>query len=46
MFDVLGGGNLLTDSPVKRQKRFQSALRKFKRFNLGQYQVKYERIVA
>jgi len=26
------GGNLSTDSPVRRQKRFQSALRKFQNF--------------
>jgi len=32
MFDVSGGGNLPTDSPMRRQKRFQSALRKFQRF--------------
>ena len=29
---VSGGGNLSTDSPVRRQKRFQSALRKFQPF--------------
>jgi len=29
---VSGGGNLSTDSPVRRQKCFQSALRKFRRF--------------
>jgi len=29
---VCGGGNLSTDSPARRQKRFQSALRKFQRF--------------
>ena len=28
---VFGGDNLSTDSPVRRQKRFQSALRKFQR---------------
>jgi len=32
MSGVSGGGNLSTDSPVRRQKRFQSALRKFQRF--------------
>jgi len=32
MFGVSGGGNLSTDSPVRRQKRFQSVLRKFQRF--------------
>ena len=32
IFDVSGGGNLSTDSSVKRQKRFQSALRKSQRF--------------
>jgi len=32
IFDVSGGGNLSTDSLVRRQKRFQSALRKFQRF--------------
>ena len=32
MFDVSGGGNLSTDSSVRRQKCFQSALRKFQRF--------------
>ena len=32
MFDVSRGGNLSTDSSVRRQKRFQSALRKFQRF--------------
>ena len=32
MFDVSGGGNLSTDSSVKRQKRFQLSLRKFQRF--------------
>jgi len=32
MFDVSGGGTLSTDSPVRRQKRFQSALQKFQRF--------------
>jgi len=29
---VSGGSNLSTDSPVRRQKRFQSALRKFQSF--------------
>jgi len=32
IFDVSEGGNLSTDSSVRRQKRFQSALRKFQRF--------------
>ena len=32
MFNVSGGGNLSTDSPARRQKRYQSALRKFQRF--------------
>jgi len=32
IFNVCGGGKLSTDSPVRRQKRFQSALRKFQRF--------------
>ena len=32
MSGVSGGSNLSTDSPVRRQKRFQSALRKFQRF--------------
>jgi len=32
IFDVSGGGNLSTDSSVRRQKRFQSALRKFQRY--------------
>ena len=32
MIVVFGGGNLSTDSPVRRQKRFQSTLRKFQRF--------------
>jgi len=35
MFVASGGGNLSTDSPVRRQKRFQSALRKFQRFTDG-----------
>jgi len=32
IFDVSGGDNLSTDSSVRRQKCFQSALRKFQRF--------------
>ena len=32
MFAVSRDGNFATDSPVRRQKRFQSALRKFQRF--------------
>jgi len=32
MCDVSGGGNFSTDSSVRRQMRFQSALRKFQRF--------------
>jgi len=32
MFPVSGGGNLSTDSAVKRQKLFQSAFLKFQRF--------------
>ena len=32
MFVVSGGGNLSTDSPVRRQERFESALRKPQRF--------------
>jgi len=32
MFVVPGGGNLSTDSYVRRQKRFQAALRKIQRF--------------
>ena len=32
MFDVSGGCNLSTDSPVRSQKRFQSTLQKFQRF--------------
>jgi len=32
IFSVSGGGNLSTDSSVRRQKRFQSALRKFQSF--------------
>ena len=32
MSGVSGGGNLSTNSPVRRQKRFQSALRKFQCF--------------
>ena len=32
MFVVSRGGNLSTDSSVRRQKRFQSALQKFQRF--------------
>ena len=32
MSAVSAGSNLLTDSPVRRQKRFHSALRKFQRF--------------
>ena len=33
IFGVSAGGNLLTDSPVRRQKRFHSALQKFQRFS-------------
>jgi len=29
---VSGGGNLSTDSPVRKKRRFQSALQKFQRF--------------
>ena len=32
IFKISVGGNLSTDSPVRRQKLFQSALRKFQRF--------------
>ena len=32
MFSVSAGGNLSTGSPVRGQKRFQSALRKYQRF--------------
>jgi len=32
IFGVSGGGNLSTDSPVRKRKHFQSALRKFQRF--------------
>jgi len=35
MFSVPGGGNLSADSPVRRQKHCQSALRKFQRFPDG-----------
>jgi len=31
MFDVSGADNRSTDFPVRRQKRIQSALRKFQR---------------
>jgi len=32
MFVVSGGGNVSMDLSVRKQKRFQSALRKFQRF--------------
>ena len=32
ILNVSGGGNLSTDSPLRRQKRFQSALRKLQSF--------------
>jgi len=37
-FDVSGGCNLSTDSRVRRQKRFLSALRKFQRFTRSLWQ--------